>query len=93
MCDDQVVRLAALQDGLDVIQPLVGEVLVHGVHDGDLLVDDGIGIVGHAVGYDVLTLEEVHLVVVNADLLDVVGDMHSHSPCCSFSDWIIHHFL
>ena len=73
----QIVRLAALEDGFDVVQPLVGEVAVHGVHDGHLFVQNDIRVVGHAVGHHILALKQVHLVVVDADVTDIVGNGHS----------------
>ena len=72
----QVVGLAAGQDTLDVFHPLLGEVLVHRVHNGDLLVQDGIGIVGHAVGNGILPLKQVNLMVAHADILDVFRNDH-----------------
>ena len=73
---DQIVRLSAAEDGLQIVQPFVGETGVHRVHDGDLLVQNDVGIVGHAVGHRVLTLEQVHLMVVYTDIKNVVGNAH-----------------
>jgi hypothetical protein len=65
---------------MDIVQPLMGEVLIHGVHDGDFLVQDHIRIIGDTVGDNVLALEQVYLVVVYAYIFDVVGDGHSAAP-------------
>ena len=70
--DDEIVRLPTGQGVLQIVQPLVGEMLVHGVHDGHLLVQDQIGVVAHAVGDLVLALEQVHLVIVYADVQDIL---------------------
>ena len=78
--DHQIVGLTALQGLLDIVQPLMGKILVHGVHDGDLLVQNGVRVVGHAVGDDVLSFKQVYLMVVYADVFDVVGDGHKWLP-------------
>src|SRR5699024_8147343 len=44
--DNQVVGLAAVQHGGQVGEPFLGEVDVHGVQHGHLLVQDHIGVVG-----------------------------------------------
>ena len=73
---DQIVRPSAAENGFQIVQPFVGETGVHRVHDGDLLVQNDVGIVGHAVGHRVLALEQVHLMVVYADIKNVVGNAH-----------------
>ena len=85
MLHHQIIRLPAPQNGLNVIQPLVGKVLVHGVHDGDLVVQDHIGIVSHAVGHPVLPLKQVHLVVVHAYITDIIGNKHRIDPLSVFA--------
>ena len=82
--DHQIVGLAADQDLLDIVQPLVGEILVHGVHDRDLLVQDHIGIVCHAIGDYILAFEQVNLMVVDAYIFNIVGNHHSNSPSTVF---------
>ena len=70
--DDQVVdgRVADLRP--DVPQPLVAEARVDGVKDDGLPVLDEIGVVGHSVRHDVLAFEQVDVMVVDADVLDIV---------------------
>ena len=73
------------QGGGEIIQPGVGEALSHRVHDGDLFIQNDIGIVGHAQGHDVLPLEQVDLMVVDADIADVLADLHLYYlPFISF---------
>ena len=76
----QIVGLPAPQDGLNVVQPLVGEVLIHRVHNGDLLVQDDVGVVGHAAGHLVLPLEQVHLMIVDAHIANIIGNKHKQAP-------------
>ena len=81
MLDDEVVGRAAAEDLLELAEPLVGEIGAHAVHDRDLLVHDDVGVVCHAVGHDVLALEEVELMVVHADVVDAVRDaLHGYPP-------------
>ncbi len=70
--NDEVVGLPAAERFVEVCEPLIGEVFVNGVEHSDLLVEYDIGIVSHAVGDDVLTLEEVEIVVVDAYVKNVV---------------------
>ena len=80
MLDHQVVRRAAAQCGVKIVQPGCGEVAVYGVHDRDLLVENDVGVVGHAERHVVLTLEQVDLMVVDADIANVFGNVHRDSP-------------
>ena len=77
---DQIVGLAPRQRRAHVIQPFVGEVRVHRVHDRDFFIPDHVGIVRHAVRHVVLPLEQVDPVVVHADVDDVVGNKHNDPP-------------
>ena len=76
--DDEVIRLFAVKRFFQLIQPLVREAFVHGVHDRGLVVLHDVGIVSHAVRHDVLTFEEVDLVIVDAGIQDVVRDSHRY---------------
>ena len=50
---------------------------VHRVHYGDFVVDNDIGIVCHAVFNNILSLEEINVVIVYAYVFDVVCDLHN----------------
>ena len=91
MLHHQIVRLPALEHILDIVQPLVGEVFVHRIHDGDLFVQDHIGIVAHAIGHPVLPLEQVHLMVVDAYITDIVGNSHSRFSSCDLFLFAFYH--
>ena len=82
--DDEVIRGAAPEPGFQVLQPFPAEACVYGVKDGDLLVQDHVGVVGNAVGDGVLAFKQVGLAVIDADILNVVGDEHSRF---SFVKW------
>ena len=72
----QIVRFTAFQSVFDVVQPLLTEVSIHAVHDGDFLINDGIGVVSHAVWYDVLTFKQVDLVVVDTNVFNIFCNVH-----------------
>ena len=77
MLNDQIIGLSAVEDGLDIVQPFMGEVLVNGIHDRDLFINDHIGIVGHAVWHLVLAFKKVDAVIVDAYIFDGIGDFHN----------------
>ena len=74
--DHQIVRLSSVQSLPKIVQPLMCEIAVHRIHDGGLLIEDEIGVIRHAVGDFVLSLEQVDPVVVHSDIDYVAGDLH-----------------
>ena len=54
---DQVVRLAAFQDAVQIIQPFVSEICIYSIHDCDFFIQDHIGIIRNSVWDLVLALE------------------------------------
>ena len=77
--DDQVIRRRALDVRCDIRQPFVRLVLVHGIHDSDFLVADDVGVVRHAQRHVEVTLEQVDIVVVAADVSDGFCDLLIHN--------------
>ena len=78
MLHDEVIRLSVAKDSCKVCKPLLAEVLVYGIHDCDLLIHDHIRVVGHSSGNDVLSLEQVYLMVIYANIFDII--CYSHIP-------------
>lgn len=77
----QVVGRTAGKRGVEVAQPLPHKVAVDGVHDGNLLTHNDVGVVRHAVLADVvLPLEEIDVVVVHAYVGNALGNLHSNAP-------------
>ena len=74
---NQVIGLTAFQRVFQILQPLLTEILIYGVHNGDLVVNNCVRIISHAVGYHILALEQVHLVIVHTDVFDIFGNGHS----------------
>ena len=46
------------------------------IHNRNFFVHNNVGIVGRAVGDGVLAFKQVHLMVVNANVMDIVGNGH-----------------
>ena len=67
----QIVGSAALQAGLQLLQPLILFAGIDRVHDGHFVVNDEIGIVGDPFGNLVLALKEIQVVIVYSDIVDV----------------------
>ena len=80
MLNNQIIRLSALEHILDVVQPFMGEILVHRIHDRDLFVQNHVGIVGHAIGNPVLTLKQVHLMIIDTHIANIIRNVHNPSP-------------
>ena len=78
MLYDKIIGLSVADHGLEVIEPLLAEMLIDGIHDRDLFVDDGIGIVRHTVGNDILSLKKIDIMIVDADILDIIGNKHGN---------------
>ena len=76
MMDDQEIDLRIADLGLQVLQPLVAEVLIDRIHYGNLLVFDHIGIVSHPERDFELPLKEINFMIVDTDVLDIVRDLH-----------------
>ncbi len=73
--DDEIVH--AIRRRRDVPEPLVAEARVDRVHHGDLLALDDVGIVGHAERNLELAFKEIDVVIVDADVENVICDLHS----------------
>ena len=78
--DHQIIGLAVFKDGFNITQPFIGKVLVYGVHDGNLFIQNRIGIIGHAVGDNILAFKQVNVMVVDTNVADIVCNGHNRSP-------------
>ena len=72
MLDHEVIRKAAGEGFLQAGQPFLAKVLIHRVHDGDFFVQDHVGIIGHAVGDDVLPLKKIEIVIIYTDVNNII---------------------
>ena len=71
--DHEVVRPAPIQFVCKLGEPFVRRAGVHAVHDGDLLIQNEVGVVAHAHRLDgVLVFKEAEGEVVRAHVADVL---------------------
>ena len=81
MLDHQIIRLSSCQGLLHIVQPFMGELSIHRIHNGNFFIFYHIGIVGHSIWDLILSLKQIQLMVVDACINDIVGNIHrSHSP-------------
>ena len=79
--DNQVVGRTSIERGLEVAEPLVDKTTVDRIGDSDLLAQDNVAVVCHTVlGHIVLALEQVNVVIVDANVADILGDLHQAKP-------------
>ena len=79
--NDQVIGRTAVEHGLDVAEPLVNKTAVDRISDCNLLAQDNVAVVCHTVlGHVVLALEQVNVVIVDANVADILGDLHQAKP-------------
>ena len=75
---DQIIGLAASQGLGEIGLPLLFLADVSSVHDGDPVVKDHIGVVGHSFGYDILAFEKVKVEIIDSDILDHAVQGYCH---------------
>ena len=77
MVHNQVVGRATVEHSFEVAQPLIDEMGVDGIGDGNLVGKNHIAVVRHAVfAHVVLALEQIDVVVVDANVADILGNLH-----------------
>ena len=84
---DQIIRLTIRKRVLEIVEPFMLEARVDRIEHGDFLIFHNVGIVCHAVRNDILSLEQIDRMVVDADIQHSVGHMiqvHILSPCGYF---------
>ena len=77
--DHEVIRSLAFKCFFQIIEPLMREILIDRIHDRDLIIRDHIGVIRHTVRHHILALKKVDIVVIYANILDIVTDKHSAS--------------
>ena len=80
MLYNQVIRFAAVQNLLQIIEPFMCKISIYRIHNSHFLIQDHVGIIGHAVWNFILSLEKVYLMVVYACIFDGICDFHMISP-------------
>ena len=93
MLDDQIIRMTVTKYGCDVVQPLMGEMSIDGIHNSDFFIKDHIRIIGHAIRYNILSLKQINLMVIDTYISDIVCDFHKNSsfPAVRFHLSVLYH--
>ena len=81
MLNYKIIGISVSQRILEIIQPFVGKVNINSVQNGDFLVNNHIGIVRHSVGNRILTFKQVNSVVIDADILYIMCNIHNIHLC------------
>ncbi len=76
----QIIWRLTAENTFEITQPLIAEMRVYRIHDRDLLIKDNIRIIRHSVRHIVHTLKQIDLVVVNANVFDIIGNFHNLPP-------------
>ena len=79
--NDQVIRLSVAKNLCKIVEPFMSEFSVHRIHNGDFFVHNGIRVICHSVGNNILTFKQIDLVVVHTYIFDIVGNLHIYSSC------------
>ena len=86
MGDHQIIRRFAVQGCFHVGKPFIGFPRVHGIHHGDFIIKNDIGIVRYARNF-VLPLKQVNVPVVHANVFYAVGNLHRIAVLLRFCVW------
>ena len=77
MVNDQVVGRATVERSLEVAQPLINKMSVDGIGNSHFIGKNHITVVRHAVfTHVILTLKQVDVMIVDADVADILGNLH-----------------
>ena len=80
MLHHQIIRLSAIKHRFDIIQPLMGKVCIHRIHNGDFFIHDDIRVIRHTVGNHILSLKQVHIMIIDTNIADIFCNFHCVSP-------------
>ena len=80
MLHDQIIRLSSIQGFLYVIQPLMGKILIHRIHNCYFFIPDHIGVVAHPIGNRILPLKQINLMIIDACINNIICNIHRFCP-------------
>ena len=76
MLNNQVIRTAGTENRLNVVQPLMCKAGIYRIHNCNLIIHDHIRIVCHTILYYILSLKQVHIMIVHTYILNVFRNLH-----------------
>ena len=77
MGNDQIIRRSACKSPLEILEERQSLSVIDGVHNGDLLIRDQIGIVGNSVWNGVLPFKQIDVMVIGANIKNILCDFQS----------------
>ena len=80
MLNNKVIGLSSAEHLGEIVKPLMSEACVHSIKHGDLLVHNNVRVVRHTVFHNILTFKQVNVMVVDADILYILCNIHYISP-------------
>ena len=85
MLNHKIIRCFSGKYLFYIVQPFFGKKSIHRIHNGDFLIQDHIGIVRHSIRNLILSLEQIHLMVVYTHIFYTCTDLHILPlfPVCS----------
>ena len=76
MLYDQIIWCTSIENLLDIVQPFMSKVGIYGIHNCNLVIQDYVGVVGHAIRNFVLSFKKVNLVVIYTCVSDCICNLH-----------------
>ena len=78
MVNNQIIGFAAIKRGRKIAQPLIDECTIDRIGNGNFVAQDNVAVICHAILADiVLSLEQIDIVIVDADIADVLRNFHN----------------
>ena len=75
----QIIRFGTIQNFGDISQPFFCKINIYSIHDCDLFVHDHIRVVRHTVWHYILSFKQIHLMVINAYIINIISDFHCNT--------------
>ena len=83
MLYDKIIGRTLTEHRLDICKPLLAKASIDRIHHSNLFVKDNVRIICHSVGNGVLPLKEVDVVVVDANVANIIRNVHKITPWIS----------
>ena len=74
--NNEIVRRTLAQRAAKAGKPFFAKMRIDRIHHRHFLIHDQVGVVGHTIGDGVLTFKKIQLMVVDADIVNIVGKVH-----------------
>ena len=74
--NNEIIGLSSAEHVCNVCKPLLAKTCVHRVEHSNFAIHNHIGIVRHSVFNNVLTFKQIYIVVIYANILDILSDIH-----------------